>query len=104
MSKLKEEELLEWLKIHLPARKWLKDAKWSEKDEQAYQQMREMIRKKPEVTEEWIEEKELKLFRAIIKSSIIGGRFIRHFTCPTKIGTQLRKDFIRSLVKEIQGK
>lgn len=69
-----------------------------------YGRMEELVQQKPEVTEAFIEEKELKLFKAIIKSSTLGGGFIRHFSCPTKIGTQLRKDFIRSLYEEMPVK
>lgn len=83
MSKLKKEELLRELKT------WFDNYPFSDKWHQAYQQIRETIQR-PEVTEEWIEEKTKEL----------------HFWTDWEEGLTYEEveKFIRSLVKEIQGK
>lgn len=114
MSKLKEEELLERLeRIVRPAMDYLKY--WENKDEQAYQQIKERIKdyaehqeltanyidividlydqlekKKPEVTEEWIEKQANKM--------ALSYGFV------SQLELNGAKDFIRSLVEEILGK
>ena len=85
MSELSQGELLsrleEWRNV---ARQALANL-WIEEDEQAYQQIRELVQK-PEVTEEWIEEKANWLFK---KSWV-------------PISIDRAKDFIRSLIEEIK--
>lgn len=97
MSKLKEEELLGWLDKCWSLYKTSQD-EW-ELSQQAYQQIREII-KKPEVTEEWIEEKAkefLKMAYAITrtKPDIAEHRINLKF---------VKQSFIRSFVEEITKK
>ena len=80
MSKLSKEELLEWLE---QAHKYF-TFEPPGKDKQAYQQIKELIQK-PEVTEEWVEEKANWLFK---KSWV-------------PISIDRAKDFIRSLVEDV---
>ena len=88
MTKLSKEELLSRLSL------WVSELKtsvgWDNIEEQAYQQIKELIQK-PEVTEEWIEEKA----RAMYQTSII----FPHNTPETIV--YKCKEFIRSLVEEV---
>lgn len=98
VKKLGEEELLEELRqIKICVQAWEilnpKKVSWSGKREQAYRQIKEMIQK-PEVTEEWIEE----------KAREVHDKFLAvpddcDYKC-TAMG--IIKDFIRSLVEEIR--
>ena len=85
MSKLNKEELLNWLDL------------WSVREipvqKQAYQQIKEMIQK-PEVTEEWIEEKAKELITMV-------ANLYPHETSPCVIPKSNAKDFIRSLVEKL---
>ena len=94
MSKLKKEELLEILRDIKLFIKSERIGWWDEKDEEAHQQIKEMI-KKPGVTEEWIEEEAWKM------KAIVATLFRRTGTMNCPVGRC--KDFIRSIVKEIQG-
>ena len=91
MSKLSKEELLYWLSqarwYHPPG-----DQK-ERKSNQAYQQIKEMIQK-PEVTEEWVEEKANILYEKITELNP---------SLPTYSFLEIAKDFIRSLVEEISS-
>ena len=87
MSKLNKRKLLERLKDWREEKYSTFYTQWKDKDERAYQQIKEMIQK-PEVTEEWYNEKVNEMEQVTIP---IGSR------------KKDRKDFIRKLVKEIQG-
>ena len=92
MSKLNQEELLELFKswkcdLLLFQKKKPTILFWGSRDEQAYQQMKEMIQK-PEVTEEWIEEKALTLF------------VILNILKPSSNDVENIKTFIRTLYRE----
>lgn len=93
MSKLKKEELLEWLGKCWSLYKTSQD-EW-ELSQQAYQQIEEMIQK-PEVTEEWIEMKAKEL-RDLMIHVLKSYQEMSH-----KEGGDKLKDFIRSLVEEIK--
>ena len=82
MSKLNQEELLKELDWRWDVT--YKDGKRIRLSQQAYQQIKEMIQK-PEVTEEWIEEK--------------ANKWWAH---PYNQELEDMKDFIRSLVEEIK--
>ena len=90
MSKLNQKKLLSILETafsHL-----LKDINYKEtkaKYEQAHQQIKEMIQK-PEVTEEWIEEKAKKICKVIEEHEVY-------------MGLPFWENFIRSLVEEISS-
>ena len=90
MSKLKEEELLEKL------RKWKGQVAWSScweiGDKRAYRQIRKLIQK-PQVTEEWIEQKAQEVMFIVDDETITWSRKILNV-----------RNFIRSLVEEIWGK
>jgi len=97
MSKLKEEELLKKLRNWCMSldKAWPSfQLDWTKRDQQAYKQIVELI-KKPEVTEEWYKE----------KAKIFVGKIIY---IPTNMDMQeynikvdIAKVFIRSLVEEI---
>jgi len=94
MSKLKEEELLEWFKKEGSRYAFLQATHPhlgyipTERDKQAYKQIVALI-KKPRVTEEWIEEKATEIYNL---------SYYKSFK-PRQIA-----DCIRSLVEEIVGK
>ena len=84
MSKLNQEELLRWLE---QAHRYF-TFEPPGKDEQAYQQIKEMIQK-PEVTEEWIQEKAIELSNKIhLKDNICN---------------YIKDSFTRSLRKLMEG-
>lgn len=89
MSKLKKEELLacldEWMKY---IKKHLGIDSYSFK---AYQQIYQIIQRKPEITEEWIEEKAKELNNEIILELNKGNPY----------DIAIYQNFIRSLVEEI---
>ena len=92
MSKLKEGELLEILRDIKLFIKSERTGWWDEKDEQSYQQIKEMIQK-PEVAEDWIEEKAREIINKFMPPMDYGRkeRFI-----------SIAKDFIRKIVEEIK--
>lgn len=82
MTKLKREELLEWLD-----KCWgIVRLSWDDLElaDQAYEQIKKII-EKPQVTEEWFEEKASELYNLLYYETFNQGQV---------------KDFIRSLVKE----
>jgi len=97
MSKLSEGEVLKQLNLFKEA--YLLEAcrianiekELTPHEKQAYQQMVEMIQK-PEVTEEWYDEKANELNGEVLS--------LKPFSWDTRI--QKYRDFIRSLVKEIK--
>jgi len=97
MSKLSKEELLKWLEEEVSRYAFLQTThpylaqKPIKKDEQAYQQIKEMI-KKSEITEEWIEEKATKFLLSSPGT----------YTYQYQSQLNLVKDFIRKIVEEIK--
>ena len=99
MTKLNQGELLEELRqIKICVQAWEilnpKKVSWTGKREQAYQQIKEMIQK-PEITEEWIEEKAMGLITMV-------ANLYPHEGSPCVIPKNKAKDFIRSLIEEVK--
>lgn len=104
MSKLNKEELLKWFdRFVFSDIGFTVNRKCAEGHIhcQAYQQIREMIQK-PEVTEAWIEEKARELQGKI--KFIFEKRFKYVSGEEIMAIIDIAKNFIRSLVKEVQAK
>ena len=94
MSKLSKEEFLKHREQTMGH--YAKAMMASDQLKQVYEQIKELIQK-PEVTEEWIEEKAKKMSNIVISFNILGSG-----TNWMANPLERCKDFIRSLVEEIR--
>jgi len=92
---MKREELLDCLKEWGHRKRWMEE--WDKRDEQAYQQIVAILKNQPIITEEWIEEKAIGLFKMAMK-------WFNNEEITSQQKIEIGQGFIRSLTGGVNEK